>query len=44
MSISEYLGWANSIIIAYGLDNYIKVGFIIAVAATVIMRLRGRGD
>lgn len=41
MSITEWLGWANSVVVTYGLDTYIKVGFVISVAAIIISRLRG---
>lgn len=42
MSIQEFLGWANSLIAQYGLDNFIKAAMVIALAAAVILRFVGR--
>lgn len=44
MTIQELLGWANSLIVSYGLDTVIKAAFIIFLAAAVIMRFAGRKE
>jgi len=44
MSIQELLGWANSLIVTYGLDNVIRAAFIILLAWAVVARFAGRKD
>lgn len=42
MSIQELLGWANSIIAQYGLDQFIKAAIVIFLASSIILRFVGR--
>lgn len=45
MTMQEFLGWGQSLVVSLGLMDYIKAGFVIVLGAYLIKTFSGRrGD